>query len=123
MKRFLACFLITLTVLSSAVFTFGCGGTKGLVYELSEDETYYSVMGFEEEMEDYPEVLKIPEKYKGKAVLKIGSAAFRNITSIKTVILPEGLEEINSSAFRDMAGSSIFRRIQIFIGQLKLLVH
>ena len=103
MKRFLVSFLITLTVISSAVFTFGCGGTKGLVYELSEDESGYVVTGFSEEIEEYPETLEIPAKYKGKTVVKIGAMAFRNITDLKTVILPEGLEEIASSAFKGCA--------------------
>ena len=56
-KKLLVIFLITLTVLSSAVFTFGCSGTKGLEYELSEDESGYVVTGFSEEIEEYPEML------------------------------------------------------------------
>ena len=99
-KKLLVSLLITLTILSSAVFAFGCGGTKGLVYELNEDESGYVVTGFGEDVEEYPEILEIPAKYKGKTVTKIGTMAFRNITEFKTVILPEGLEEIGASAFR-----------------------
>jgi hypothetical protein len=99
-KKLLVSLLITLTVLSTAVFAFGCGGTKGLVYELSDDETSYIVAGFGEEIEEYPEIIEIPAKYKGKAVTKIGTSAFKNITEIKTVILPEGLGHISASAFR-----------------------
>ena len=99
-KKLLVSLLITLTVLSSAVFAFGCGGTKGLVYELNDDESGYVVMGFLGEVEEYPEVLEIPAKYKGKTVKKIGASAFKNITEIKKVILKEGLEEINSASFR-----------------------
>ena len=51
-------------------------------------------------MEEYPEILEIPAKHKGKVVIKVGAMAFRNITEFKTVILPEGLEEIGASAFR-----------------------
>ena len=99
-KKLLVSLLITLTVLSSAVFAFGCGGTKGLVYELDEKTQTYYVAGFSEEVEEYPEIIEISRKHKGKAVTKVGAAAFKNITTIKTVILPEGLEHISASAFR-----------------------
>lgn len=87
-------------MITSAVFAFGCGGTKGLVYELNDDESGYVVIGFAEDVEVVPETLKIPSKYKGKTVVKIGASAFKNKTEIKTVILSEGLEEMNSAAFR-----------------------
>lgn len=52
LKKFLVTVLITLTVLASAVFAFGCGGTKGLVYELNGDESGYVVIGFVEGIEE-----------------------------------------------------------------------
>ena len=100
MKRFLVSFLITLTVISSAVFTFGCGGTKGLEYELGDTEDFYVCTGFSSEVEEYPETVEISGKYKGKVVKKVGASAFKNKSTIKKVILPEGMEEINSAAFR-----------------------
>lgn len=100
MKKLISLLLVCLTLVLGSINLYGCGGSRGLVYELNEDEKSYVVMGFSEEMEDYPEVLEIPAKYKGKTVVKIGSMAFRNITSIKKVILSEGVEEIASSAFK-----------------------
>ena len=71
--------------------------SEGLLYALSQDGTYYSVAG----MGDCTDtVLVIPAMHEGLPVKKIERNAFYGNTFLKTVILPDGLEEIGDSAFR-----------------------
>ena len=48
-----------------------------------------------------PSTVIIPSTYNGKAVTKIGFAAFENHTEIAQVIIPEGVTSIGSCAFED----------------------
>lgn len=69
----------------------------GLDYELSADESYYTVTGIGTCTDN---TLVIPGKYNGIAVTTIGEDAFINATQITSVIILEGVKIIGADAFR-----------------------
>lgn len=70
--------------------------SEGLRFRLSEDETYYVVVGMEY---DLKEVI-IPSEYKGLPVREIGFFAFEG-TDIISVTIGEGVTLIGPAAFYD----------------------
>lgn len=46
-----------------------------------------------------PETIEVPAQYKGKDVVGIRGNVFRNITSVKKVILPDTIDTIRGNAF------------------------
>ena len=51
-------------------------GDAPLIYELSEDEAYYTVIGVDDSFEGGK--IKIPDTYNGKPVEVVGKQAFEN---------------------------------------------
>lgn len=82
---------------SCTVCSMPLAGTEGLVYELSEDGTYYilSDMG----QASGSSVVIIPDYYNGKPVKEIGDEAFAYNTTMKTLYLPSTVEKIGVSSF------------------------
>lgn len=69
-------------------------------YQLSEDGTYYTVTGFEGlSSYVYYEAI-IPPTHEGLPVKRIGAYAFDE-KALKTVVIPEGVEVIESYAFSE----------------------
>ena len=71
--------------------------SQGLEYELLDDETYTvaGIGGF------VGEGLVIPVEYNGKAVTKIKESAFKNNTTIKTIIISNNITDIGIKAFEN----------------------
>ena len=75
-----------------------CGheyATDGLVYELSQDRTYYTVVGY---MGDSAQVV-IPAHYNEIPVTAVGAEAFKDNTNIRGVFLSISMQFIGESAF------------------------
>ena len=83
--------------------------TKGLVYELSDDESYYVLYGIEEQVKD----VVIPTLYNGKVVKGVGEGAFMNDSVIETIMIPSSIEYIEAYAF---SNSSSLKSISIGSG-------
>ena len=75
-----------------------CGCTEGLIYELSTDGSYYSVIGIDNN--DTSEIV-IPLIYNGLPVVSIGKKAFDFCSFITNVTLSDGITLIDSYAFKD----------------------
>ena len=76
-----------------------CGFARvsiGLEFELSEDETYYIVIGIGTCTDDN---IIIPSTHDGKPVKEIGEDAFAYERYISSVAIPSSITVINSSAF------------------------
>ena len=76
----------------------GLEGSQGLEFELSEDETCYSVVGIGSctDIE-----LKIPSHHNNLPVTRISYNAFYELENIISVIVPNGVKEIQGGAFRN----------------------
>ena len=70
--------------------------TEGLEYTLSSDESYYIVTGIGTASGD----IIIPDTHEGLPVTYIGSSAFENCSSLKSIEIPAGVTSIGSIAFR-----------------------
>lgn len=70
--------------------------TEGLVYELSSDSSYYTVTGIEN---DASTLLIIPAEYDSVPVTTIASGAFKDNTTITTVIIRKNVTSIGAEAF------------------------
>ena len=75
-----------------------CGAeeSQGLEFELSEDETCYSVVGIGSCTDTE---LKIPSHHNNLPVTKISYNAFYKLENIISVIVPNGVKEIQGGAF------------------------
>ncbi|MCD8309353.1 MAG: leucine-rich repeat domain-containing protein, partial [Clostridia bacterium] len=71
-------------------------GSEGLEYTLSDDETYYIVSGIGDCTDTD---IVIPSSYNGLPVEAIGSSAFQNCTSLKSITIPNSVTDINEYAF------------------------
>lgn len=75
--------------------------TAGLAYTLNEDGAGYTVTGLGEATDKN---LVIPTEHEGKPVTKIGKQAFLNKRiQIDSVVIPNGIGEIEESAFQGCA--------------------
>ena len=72
--------------------------SAGLEYALNEDGKSYSVIGIGTCKD---KDIIIPSKYNGLPVTKIGEYAFGNCSSLKSVVIPDGLLSIGCSAFHN----------------------
>lgn len=70
--------------------------SEGLVYEISEDGSFYTVTDLGECID---EDIVIPSKYNGVPVKAIAPYAFESYLSIKSVTVLEGITDIGASAF------------------------
>ncbi len=81
-----------------------CGAsvpTEGLEYRLSNDGTYYIVIGIGTATE---KKIVIPNRYKGLPVLEIDSISFQNCTELLSVEIPESIQRVGSRAFEGSTG-------------------
>jgi len=67
-----------------------------LAYELSTDQTYYTIIGLGGAA---PDELVIPEHYNGLPVLYIAENAFKNNPLVKNVTIPASIRGIGKGAF------------------------
>lgn len=102
-KKALALFLALVTALSVLTMTVNASdlpdGFRLLFYVTPEDyegDAHAAVIGFEGTV---PPKLEIPDSYDGKPVWEIADDAFRNCTTIETLVLPQELAWIDSGAF------------------------
>lgn len=77
---------------------------EGLILQLSTDEQYYWVSGYEGEGGN----IEVPSLYDDIPVIEIGEAAFKGQTAVSSVTLPESIEVIGREAFMDCTGLSSF---------------
>lgn len=75
--------------------TFTAEWAQGIVF--SEDAIGCTLSSFNDK---YAESYTIPATYNGKAVISIGSDAFKNCTALKTVVIPTGVTSIGARAFK-----------------------
>ncbi|MBQ7835677.1 MAG: leucine-rich repeat protein [Clostridia bacterium] len=71
--------------------------TRGLIFTLSSDGTYYSVTGIDSSCTDTDII--IPETHKGLPVKEIGYSAFKENNHIQSIDIPGSVEKINTNAF------------------------
>ena len=72
-------------------------GNSYLVFELSDDETYYIVIGLKK---DYTgTVVVIPSTHEGKPVKSIGGNAFENRFKLTSITIPSSVTSIGERAF------------------------
>ena len=81
-----------------------------LIFELSEDGTYYTVLGLDDST--YPEIARanaiyIPPVYEGKPIKAIGEKAFYKSRYALNFFIPEGVERIEAAAFQDCSAQFI----------------
>ena len=69
--------------------------TPKLQYDLSEDKSYYIVVGIGSESGD----VVIPELYKNKPVKEIGESAFVNDNTVTSIKIPSSINTIGAKAF------------------------
>ena len=85
----IACILAALLLLNS------CSSTKGMTFELNEDETEYTLTDYE----GSEKKIKIPEKYNKKPVTAIGDEAFKDCETVKSVKIPDTVKSVGANAF------------------------
>ena len=71
------------------------GPTEGLIYELSDDETYAILVAYE----GTATKVKIAEEYMGVPVTIIGDRVFYDSDNITSVIIPDSVTSIGTRAF------------------------
>ena len=69
--------------------------TPGVIYGLSDDETYAIVVGYT----GTATKVKIAEEYEGVPVKSIGDSAFWDCSSLTSVVIPDSVTSIGNSAF------------------------
>lgn len=87
--------VILLAVLSFFVFT-ACDTNAELKYTLSEDGSYYTVVGI---TNNYVKNVIIPHEHKGLPVKEIGNKAFVNCRYLTNITIPDSITAINFEAF------------------------
>ena len=72
----------------------------GFILQLSPDEQFYTVAGYEGE----GGAIAVPGSYSSVPVMEIGEAAFRDNTSVSSVILPDSVYTAGNEAFAGCSG-------------------
>ena len=72
------------------------GATEGIIYEISDDETYAIVVAYEGNATK----IKIAEEYNGLPVKNINKGAFRSNQNITSVIISDSVTSIDKEAFQ-----------------------
>ncbi len=83
----------------------GSNGSTYTIYTYEENDTGITITGYNGNVS----ALSIPSKIDGCTVTAIGSGAFQNNTTLKTVIIPDTVTEIGGSAF---AGCTNLKSVQ-----------
>ena len=93
-----------------------CGyerATDGLVYQLSQDATYYAVVGYTGSYE----YVVIPQHYNNVPVTTVGVDVFKNNLNIRSVYISKLIQSIGESAF---IGCNLLEEITLpFVGANK----
>ncbi len=97
LKNLLAVFLAAMMILSAVPLSLA-GAEDPLVYELSTDGEYYSVVGCDK---NAGEEIIVPATHKGKPVKNIGSKAINGCDNVTSVVILYGIEKIDSFAVSD----------------------
>lgn len=102
MRKIVALIMCVLTLFTGAVLFTACGESEPckveLILEINPKETGYRVMGIKE---CECTIIEIPEMYNDLPVVEIATAAFKNNSTIKEVIIPSKLTKILQSAFEN----------------------
>lgn len=88
---------------SDEIINYNYRADEGLVYALSDDGTYYSCIGFEGLQAN----VVIPDTFNELPVKEIGESAFANKTFVTSVVIPNGVETIGQSAFKNTRITSV----------------
>ena len=88
--------LFMLALLS--VFLCACDAEE-FSFTLTEDGSGYILEAYNETSDGAKDDVVIPDTYDGLPVVEIGNGAFRRHTSLKSVIIPEGITIIRCAAF------------------------
>lgn len=96
MKKFFSLLLVFALLVTNAFLISSCKnkGSDCLVFELNEDGETCTLVGVQNCMEMD---LVIPEKFKGKKVVSIGSNAFPEM--LQSAKIPKSIVEISEDAF------------------------
>ena len=86
----------TLSGSSCSICGVSLGATDGIVYEVSADRTYATVMTYTGSATQ----IRIAEKYNGYPVKVIYDEAFINQNYITSVLIPDSVETIGKAAFK-----------------------
>ena len=70
---------------------------SGLIYELTNDESYYVVTGYYGNAKEYT----VPASYDGMRVIGISEGAFKNNNNLQKITISANIESIGSHAFRE----------------------
>ena len=98
MKKTLSLLLAVLMLFSSIAILTACAKKKdknGIIYRLNDDKDEYTVVGYKGD----DSVVRIPEKFKGVPVTKIGDNAFDGCKSIKKISISDRVTSIGDYAF------------------------
>lgn len=72
--------------------------TEGLAYKIASSNTYYTVIGIGTATD---ENIVIPSIYNGLPVKEIGTSAFYNCSSLRSVTIPNSITSIGNGAFEE----------------------
>ena len=97
MKKTVLALLVILLAAFAMLSLSSCLYSNGLEYELSEDGTYYTVVGMGSCKDTK---IYIPEKYEGIPVTAIGEGAFENCTDITEITIGYTITSVGAYAFR-----------------------
>lgn len=88
---------------SDEIIQYNYRADEGLVYALSRDGTYYSCIGFEGLQAN----VIIPQTFNELPVKEIGESVFENKTFVTSIVIPNGVEKIGRSAFKNTRITSV----------------
>ena len=98
MKKNISLLLPILLIFISCIILTACGNSDdGVVYAISQDNTYASVVGY---TGDSAEVI-IKSEYEGKPVTRIADGAFCGNDAPTSIVIPEGVTTICDEAFNN----------------------
>ncbi|MGN0606655.1 MAG: dockerin type I domain-containing protein, partial [Oscillospiraceae bacterium] len=78
--------------------------SDGLTYELDTENKTAVLISCDESVEN----VVIPSEIQGNKVVKIEATAFENNTAMKSISIPETVEEVDEDVFADIEGIDIY---------------